>query len=451
MLSENSIFKSGGRAYKDYSRKVKAPPKNEMSILPIKIDTPKKKSLFEKMKDYDYSKLKKIALGTVGIASAIALLILNNKYQRNRVREYNAERRRWMQARLPFREVDLPEEDEVQVYPPQDIDAVEEDLLAFERRLLEDFPDLVNINNPPNIIPLSSIYTRGFGEGVGGNVFSNLYSKVKNMDSSTKKKLAGVAGLAGFIASALLNKNHKAPHGVPLFEGFGNKNPKGYKTYEKKKIPVIDEDEATDKEVATTWDKVKTLGEQTLLQLAIAGIGLASTIATVILQKKIYEALGIPVEDISLEPIKLDMPKFGDGGQQYKDYSLRSNKPNKTLPNPILPPSINTPKKKSLYEKMKDYDYSTLKKIALGVGMVASIALLILGTKYGINSKKELKLENISGLPPTNTLISVIRQDPLLKTFKTISNPKKYLDGLHEPALSATSYFGPPRYSGLGF
>jgi hypothetical protein len=399
MISENSIFKSGGKQFKDYSRKPKAPPKKEVSILPIEVDTPKKKSLYEKMKDYDFSTLKKIALSSLGVISAVALIILGVRYKIKSKRQL-----------IQYIELD-PEE----------------------------------IKEPVSFVIQPEEFSN-YGNGMcGGNVFSDVYKKVSNMDSSTKKKIVGVAGLAGFIANALLNKNHKAPHGVPLFEGFGkNKNPKLFKTYEKKKIPVIDEEKATDKDVATTWDKVKTLGEQTLLQLAIAGIGLASTIATVILQKKIYEALGIPVEDITLEPIKLEIPKFGEGGQNYKNYS----KPNKTLPNPILPPEINTPKKKSLFEKMKDYDFTTLKKVALGsIGVIATVALIILGIKYGIKNKKELRLENIPGLPPTDSLIYELQKDPLIKVYKpayldTPQTPLMKPRRLHEPALE---------YSGLGY
>jgi hypothetical protein len=429
MLSENSIFKSGGQKYfKDYSRKVKAPPKNEMSILPIEVDTPKKKSLYEKMKDYDFKQLGKIALSATGMIASIALLILGLKYSINSKKELRAL---------------LSDPDEI-THP-----SLRSDPSKYQRRILENALPL-----PPRLEPSSfqqfdpNSATAYFGNGMcGGNVFSDVFSKVKNMDSSTKKKIAGTVGLAGFIANALLNKNNKAPHGVPLFEGFGkNKNPKLFKTYEKKKIPVIDEDEATDNEIATTWNKVKTFGEQTLLQLAIAGIGLASTIATVLLQHKIYNALDIPVEEISLEPIKLEVPKFGDGGQQYRDYS----KLNKTLPNPILPPpEINTPKKKSLWEKMKNYDLNTLKKIAGGVGIVASVALLILGAKYFKNrySFEPTRPQDMA-ISDINDLISELEQDPQyrqnLPQIEAPSTPPFSRRGrrLHEPALES-SYFEP--------
>jgi hypothetical protein len=432
MISENSIFKSGGQKYfKDYSRKVKALPKEEMHILPIEVDTPKKKSLYEKMKDYDFKQLGKIALSATGMIASIALLILGLKYSINNKKQLRAL---------------LSNPDEI-THP-----SLRSNQVNYQRNILENALPL-----PPRLAPSSfqqfdpnsatAYFGPPRGNGMcGGNVFSDVYSKVKNMDSSTKKKLLGTVGLAGFIANALLNKNHKAPHGVPLFEGFGKKeNSKLFKTYEKKKIPVIDEEKATDEEVATTWDKVKTFGEQTLLQLAIAGIGLASTIATVLLQHKIYKALGIPVEEISLEPIKLDVPKFGDGGQQYRDYS----KLNKTLPNPILPPpEINTPKKKSLWEKMKNYDLNTLKKIAGGVGIVASVALLILGAKYFKNrySFEPTRPQDMA-MSDINDLISELEQDPqyrqILPQIEAPSTPPFSRQGrrlLHEPAFESSYY-----------
>ena len=92
-----------------------------------------------------------------------------------------------------------------------------EDGLPFDIR---DFPEYQGFGlNSKRVLTQEGKKKKNKRKIVGSGI-KDIFDKLKNLNPSTLKKIAAGVGTAALIAATLLSKDNKAPHGVPLFEGF---------------------------------------------------------------------------------------------------------------------------------------------------------------------------------------------------------------------------------------
>lgn len=188
----------------------------------------------------------------------------------------------------------------------------------------------------------------------------------------------------------------------------------------------------------TLWNKLKNYDYTTLKKIA-KGVGVASSIALLLLGASKIKKSKSPIKEqykyitpvLEYDDEEEDASPYIDFSQGIHESALgfggrmeslfNRELPNKPIepPTSILPPTNLKPSEKTIWNKLKDYDYTTLKNIAKGVGKTALIAGAI--TSYIAHKQsRQPKIINYDPWVP-----SLNRSD---RWTSHIKNRKSYLD-----------------------
>ena len=330
LLFENS----GGRIIQPPSRRLQQPPSQIIPTLPAPPSLkPKEKTIWNRIKHYDYSKIKKIASG-IGLIASIALLLL---------KAYNNKKSKRTFEPITFDDEELPF-----AYPTNE-------RLPNER---------------------SNFYIPELSQDYLNEEADRLY------------------GYGGRILPSQQSSQPSQPSQI---------------------IPTLPVPSNLNQKEKSIWNKIKDYDYSKIKKIA-SGIGATALVAGLVLSgiKKKRQAYPVGLMDFS------NFSDFeGYGGRILP--SQPSQPPSQIIPTLPAPPSLK-PKEKTLWNKIKNYDYSKIKKIALGVGTVASIALLLLKAYQHSQNKPSDVFNERDILDDEPIIPSNLLHEPALPSSKWSSN-----------------------------